>query len=129
MAAVRIAWLVALTLTSGVEGASALSVATSRGRHTAHDAPMPTIRPGAPVASHAPLGRLAAARGGALGLGLLGAAVASAVRSVVRLLRLQLLILALATVWPIPLVLCIYWLMHVWFGAEGTSMIAFTGIR
>lgn len=73
--------------------------------------------------------RLIALRGGMLGSQMFARTVASTIQVAWRMLRLQLLVLALATVWPIPFVLFIYWLMHVWFGAEGTSMIAFTGIR
>lgn len=46
-----------------------------------------------------------------------------------RLIKLQALVVLLATVWPIPLVIFFYWLMYTWFGCEGTSMIAFTGLR
>ncbi|KAJ1617346.1 hypothetical protein T492DRAFT_1100491, partial [Pavlovales sp. CCMP2436] len=73
-----------------------------------------------------PAGRkLAALRGGALGVGLVGGAL----RAVWGVLRLQLVVLLLVTFWPIPIALFFYWLMHAWFGAEGSSMIAFTGIR
>jgi hypothetical protein len=90
--------------------------------------PLPQLAPGGDACSALPpagRGTLAALRGGALGAGLVGGAL----RSVWRLLRLQLVVLLLVTFWPIPVALFFYWLMHAWFGAEGSSMIAFTGIR
>jgi hypothetical protein len=66
---------------------------------------------------------------GSLRGGFVVGAVSYVARSAWRLLRIQLLVLAVVQVWPIPFVLFFYWLMHTWFGSEGTSMIAFSGIR
>lgn len=62
-----------------------------------------------------------------------GGSASSAVQRVARLalnvLKLQLLIVLSVSFWPIPFALFFYWLLYVWFGCEGTSMVAFTGLR
>jgi len=44
-------------------------------------------------------------------------------------IKLQLFLMAFSFLWPVPLVVFFYWLMYHWFGCEGTSLIAFTGLR
>lgn len=90
-----------------------ICLAVTMGRSAAFAPGLAQLHAGARPASPPPATRrLVALRGGMLGSRVLSSTLASIAHSAWRLLRIQLLVLALAPVWPIPLVLGIYWLMH-----------------
>ena len=115
----------AFAVLSTAQGGSAMAAERAPAHRAALVAPVAATRTAVlPSAAPKSMRKLSAMRGG-----FVVGAVSRVARLAWRLLRIQLIILAVVQVWPIPFVVFFYWLMHAWFGSEGTSMIAFTGLR